>query len=67
MDGPHKGYSFARWIVTALYLLSLGSAFAWTLDGRGLAFPLAALLLTTSYALLMFVLWLHERFPPPRT
>ena len=66
MEGFHTGYRAARWIVTALYFFAVGFSFAWTLDGRGMAFPVAALMLTTSDALLMLLLWLHDRFPPPR-
>ena len=61
----HPGFLAARWFVTAIYMVCLGCAIGWTIDGRGLAFPIAALLLTTSYMLLMFLLWLYERYPPP--
>lgn len=59
----HIAYLLARLIVTLIYggalFLSLGPygerPFAWT-----------ALLFTLVYAILMLLLWLYERFPPPK-
>jgi hypothetical protein len=65
----HRGYSFARWLVTALYVLmfigSISSAASGPY-GEGLGAAFAALAVTVIYTLLMLLLWLHERFPPTR-
>jgi len=59
-------HAFLRWIVTALYvvsllfeLLSAANAYA---DIALL--PLVVLALTASYGILMLLLWLYERLPP---
>jgi hypothetical protein len=59
-------HGFLRWIVTALYvvsllfeLLSAANAYA---DIALL--PLVVLALTASYGILMLLLWLYERLPP---
>ena len=62
----HDGYSAARWIVTALYLLCVGFSLLLAINAHGTPVQTASLLLTASYALLVLLLWLHERFPPPR-
>ena len=60
----HSGFRAARWIATAFYLACLGLALAWTIVERGLPFPIATLLMTMSYTLVMLLLWLYERYPP---
>jgi hypothetical protein len=60
------GYYWARLIVTGLYVIALVSAVLWSTDGRGEPFPFAALAFTASYGVLMLLLWLHQRFPPPK-
>lgn len=63
----HTGFSTARWIVTVLYVLTLVGALLYSMNQytSGLSFPLVTLALTASYAILMLLLWLYERFPPP--
>ena len=60
----HAGFRAARWIATVCYLACLGFALAWAIVERGLPFPIATLLMTMSYSLLMLLLWLYERYPP---
>jgi|RhiMetdeSRZDD1v2_1073273.scaffolds.fasta_scaffold764693_4 hypothetical protein len=63
---PKGWFSFARYIVTALYVLVLVVSLLGALGpyGAGLSAAFAALAVTVSYTLLMVLLWLHERFPP---
>src|SRR5262245_18164795 len=59
-------FSFARYIVTALYVLTLIVSTLGTLGpyGQGLSAAFAALAVTVIYTLLMLLLWLYERFAP---
>jgi hypothetical protein len=60
-----KGYPFTalRLFVTGFYLVALGFAFAWVIDGRGMPFPFAAAAYTFVYGVLMMLMWLYERHP----
>jgi hypothetical protein len=60
----HSGFRAARWTATAFYVAYLGFALAWAVVERGLPFPIATLLMTMSYTLIMLLLWLYERYPP---
>lgn len=60
---PKLHFRFGRWIVTVLYLLAVGIQ----LVALGVSPDLRSfgvLALTATYAILMLLLWLHERFPP---
>jgi hypothetical protein len=62
-----KGWSYwlLRGLVTLVYLVAIGFAFGWALDPRGtLPFPFALVAYTAAYAILMMLLWLHERYRP---
>lgn len=70
MDRPsHSGYRAARWIVTVPYVLALVFSALLAMDTYRpgvVPFPFAALAITASYGVLMLLLWLHERLPPPK-
>ncbi len=60
-----KGF---RWVISGIYVLAVILTVASTLapDGdHGSHFSLTLLSLTVSYGILMFLIWLYERFPPP--
>jgi hypothetical protein len=57
------GYLLCRWLATIAYIFSvfrlgLGSSVSGDIK------PFAVLAVTVAYAILMLLLWLHERFPP---
>jgi hypothetical protein len=56
-------FKVLRWLVTLIYLVAVGFAFAWVIDGRGMPFPFAAVAYTVIYGILMTLLWLYERYP----
>jgi hypothetical protein len=57
-------FGLLRGLVTVLYVVLVGFALAWVMDGRGMPFPFAAVAYTAAYGILMTLLWLYERYPP---
>jgi hypothetical protein len=44
-------FSLLRVLITALYLVLVGFALAWVMDGRGMPFPFAAVAYTVAYGI----------------
>ncbi len=57
-------YLALRLLVTAIYLAAF--AFAVLAEMTGSERSWAVLALTLSYGVLMFLIWLHQRFPAPK-
>ena len=59
-----KKYVFLRWLVTDAYIIALIFLLLSAMQNVG-SFPIAVFALTASYGVLILLIWLHERFPPP--
>lgn len=57
-------YLALRLIVTAIYLPAFGLAAVAQMTGPERSWAILAL--TMSYGVLMLLIWLHQRFPPPK-
>lgn len=60
------GWVLVRCLVTVAYMVAIGFAFLWNIDGQGMPFPFAVVSYTAAYGILMALLWLYERYPPRR-